>query len=209
MHKELVTLIETKGRISVKEASDELGVPEDFIVDWTGLLPENIIFTHDGFLQDKEFLKEGKIYHFNENQPNKALKVVKKFVSERNYSALVISRKNPYDIQREYQLRETDFIWLTKEQKEQNDNFICVQPEDIPEITKWIQAVADQNEEYVILYDGLESLMMHDSFINAYKALEKWSHIVTQTKALLLLSFNEGSFNEKEKNLLSNHISEL
>lgn len=148
-------------------------------------------------------LKPGSVNLVTEQKPNKSFDMFIDNVMHKVYG-LAISRKNPDLILKEYGLKSTPLIWLTRIETEKT----YLHPAELEQltfaVTDFIDKVGDKRS--VVLVDGLEYLATQNEFSKVLHAVTMMKDKISQSNSSLILPLDPGSFSERDFTMLQKEL---
>ncbi|MDI6708399.1 MAG: DUF835 domain-containing protein, partial [Candidatus Thermoplasmatota archaeon] len=117
---------------------------------------------------------------------------------------LCISRKHPELIKERYGLDKVPKIWLTAEIADDS-----LKPTDLALLTLTIRDFIDKTENGVVLLDGIDYLLLNNSFESVVKTLNSINDSIMRSKSRLILSINPAEFSAKQFALLSKNLEKI
>ena len=118
---------------------------------------------------------------------------------------LLLSRKFPPDVREEYGLIKTPMFWLTKEK----DYKESIHPADLTEISHMIKSFIHKGGETVILVEGIEYLITHNSFEEILRLLEGLHDVVAKRNSVLVVTVDPATLSEQQYHLLARSLKEF
>jgi hypothetical protein len=122
-------------------------------------------------------------------------------------SGFVITRTLPNKIEKKYNLSEVPIIWLSRSKKKNT-----ITPTNLGNIVDEIKEFITKNQNAIVMFDGLEYLIVHNDFDRVLKFLHSLRDEIAVQNARLIISLNPGTMTEdkvallgKELKLLSEH----
>ena len=151
---------------------------------------------------------KGMVYLFEEASPNRAFKLFKNLI-DRNFNGLYITREYPKKVMNKYDLEGVKYLWLTNV-PETN----ALRPTDTEKLRfafrKHLTGKTGENaKNKVILLDGVEYLITHNTFSSILKLLQAIGDIISMTKGTLLIPISPATFQEQERKLLEREADEI
>ncbi len=140
-------------------------------------------------------LKEGTMYLIKGRNVERSYVLFSHVVSEKA-NGLLITRKSPLHMKAAYNLSEVPTLWLS--QKEEGD---VLYPTQLDKLVYLISRALDQ-ENSIILLDGIEYLIVHNRFERVLKQLYIIREVVYRHGGILLIPLDPEAFSEKELGFL-------
>ena len=100
-------------------------------------------------------------YLFKGSDVEKCFRAFKELVSEKK-SGLFITRLHPEEIMEQYELENTEILWLTKSTTDKSS----FDPSQIEKLRWTIKNYVAGHKNSVVLLDGLEYLILQNNFDN-------------------------------------------
>ncbi len=115
---------------------------------------------------------------------------------------LCVTRQYPDRVRRENDLKDVRVIWLSHTPGEDYHN-----PTALGVLTKAIcKFIEDSGGEAVILFDGLEYLMVNNGFLQTLMFVEQINEFVMQRRAIVIFPVSPEALEEKELALLERNL---
>ncbi|MFH0861411.1 MAG: DUF835 domain-containing protein [Candidatus Altiarchaeota archaeon] len=115
------------------------------------------------------------------------------------------TRRYPPKVRDATGLMKTPMVWLTQE-KGFNES---VQPGDLAELSHIIKAFINKGGDTVVLLEGLEYLILHNSFDEALRFVQGIDDVVVQNKSRLIVTIDQSAITEQQYHLLSRELTEF
>ena len=116
---------------------------------------------------------------------------------------LIITRKYPQKILQNSGLSKTPIIWLTSDK----DYDKSIHPADITELSHTIKTFISKGGESVLV-DGLEYIIVHNTFPEVLKFVESVNDAVSQTESTLIFTIDPSTLDIREYHLLARELTE-
>ncbi|MDP6156416.1 MAG: DUF835 domain-containing protein [Candidatus Thermoplasmatota archaeon] len=147
---------------------------------------------------------KGYIYLFEESTPARAFNIFKQMIN-RGYSGMYITREYPNKIIQKYDLRNVPYLWLTNVPEEH-----ALRPTDTEKLRfAFRKHLKDNGVKKIILLDGVEYLITHNTFSSILKLLQASGDMVSMAKGTLLLPLSPATFQEQELKLLEREADKV
>jgi len=117
-------------------------------------------------------------------------------------AGLCITRQFPENVRSRYGLAGVPCVWLS--QIERMDN--TIDPSNLGRLVLTISSFMSENQGSVVLLEGLEYLMIQNTFERTMKHIHQINDIVMAAKTTLFVVVNLGSFEESQRAILSSEI---
>lgn len=155
---------------------------------------------------EREFfpLHTGMGYIIYEKNPEKSIQLFKNYVNRGEFG-LLVSRRFPDQVKARYNLKNAADIWLTTAEGEDN----WIDPNNLSKLHHVITDFVRNAPVSIILFEGLEYLMVRNSFLNSLKFVQSLMDEIVLNRPRLLLSINPEAFEKKELALLRRELIEL
>jgi len=150
-------------------------------------------------------LQPGALYISRERKSEHAFEIFTDLVTH-GLQGLCVSRLRPETVRERYGLRKTPIVWLTQNAEAGEK---CITPTDMPRVHFVISDFLDKAEDSVILLDGIEYIITHNSFPSALKLLQLLNDRVMTHRSRLLLPVDPVAVGEKELALLERDMRPL
>ncbi len=155
---------------------------------------------------DKLLIEPGKglIYLFEEPSPTRAFTLFKKML-DMDFQGLYITREYPKKVINKYGLDDVPYLWLTNV-PEKN----ALRPTDTEKLRfAFKRHLKDEATSKVILLDGVEYLVTHNTFSSILKLLQAIGDMISMSKGTLLIPISPATFQEQERKLLEREADEI
>lgn len=146
--------------------------------------------------QPKYELESGLGYLVEEEAPKQAFDIFTDYVYH-NIPGLCITRQHLDAVREKYGLVKTPILWLSKTPGKNN-----LSPTDLGMLRHVIQEYLEKSGESIIILDGLEYLITHNTFEALIKYLDDINEAVMLSKSRLLIPVDPRTLEEKELALL-------
>jgi len=117
---------------------------------------------------------------------------------------LLVTREYPSKVRKEHKLSTTPVVWLTYEREKS-----AVPPYDLESLNNVIRSFINNERQSVVLVNGMEYLILHNSFDIVLKFVQSIVDVVVQTNSRLLISIDALSINEQQYHQLRSEIDEF
>ena len=210
-----------KIELKIKKLEEELA--QDDIID-TDELPLTGIAEEEPILE--VVMKPRMSYLVKEPKPTRCYDMMhREYAKDR--PILVIARTSPSIIREEYDIGKSTVIWLTMKEKltdnlppsalgvadkshdfaNANDEY--VKPGELPKLYSLALNFIDGNSDGLILFEGFEYLVTHNSFQSLMNFLQKINEDVGQKGFNLVLSVNSAAFEPKDLSQLESEVGQV
>ncbi len=147
-------------------------------------------------------LERGHIYLLMEPQPKKSLQLVKEY-GRLGYEGLVISKLSPEQL-RKKKLKKQKILQFSTASREDS-----ISPDNVVNILLKMKEFMAGKENTILLLDGLDYLVIQNTFDDALSLIQKLAESVTLYKGILLVTVNPKSLEEKQLVLLEGEMEPL
>lgn len=135
-------------------------------------------------------LEKGHVYLLLESQPKKSIRLMREY-GRLGYDGLVISRLPAEQIQKK--LKKQKILQLSSATKEDT-----ISPDNVVNILLRMKEFMTSKKLSILLLDGIDYIALQNSFEDSLNLIQKLIESVTLYKAILLVSVNPKSLEEKE-----------
>lgn len=150
----------------------------------------------------KHFLEKGGTYMINEERPIKSNEIFLDLVTH-GAQGLYITRRNPDEVRKTFGLEKTPIIWLTRE-KSLKDS---IDPRDIVELSHTIREFIKRTNNGLVLLDGLEYLIVQNSYNEILKFIQGLKDIMSLSNARLIIPLDPSAVSQQELHLLKREMA--
>jgi len=148
----------------------------------------------------KKELEGGSTYLIEDETLDFAYDVFSKLVDTDN-KTLCVTRKHPEKIQDEYNIGDTDFVWLST-----SNEAIAVGPKQLDVLSLTIEGfLSDEGD--TILIDGLGYLFSNNPVSTIIQFLQSIQDQITTGNTKLLFAISPSSIEDKYYNLINNELN--
>jgi tetratricopeptide (TPR) repeat protein len=147
-------------------------------------------------------LERGHVYLLLESQSKKGLQLVKEY-GRLGYEGLVITRLSPEQV-RKKKLKKQKILQLSSATKED-----AIPPDNVVNILLRMKEFMTSKRDSILLLDGLDYLVIQNTFEDAMSLIQKLAESVTLYKGILLVSLNPKSLEEKQLVILEGEMEHL
>lgn len=149
-------------------------------------------------------LDEGKTYLVNEEKPVKSNEIFVDLVTH-GISGLYITRQNPQQIRKAYELERTPIIWLTKEKTEEKS----IEPTDLVELSHTMKEFIKEVDESIILLDGLEYLIVQNGYNEILQFVQSLKDSISMSNSRLVIPLDPSTIDTQQLHLLKREMNVL
>jgi len=143
----------------------------------------------------------GTSYVLKTKDAKKAYDTYIRLTKDRVQKGMVISRVFPERLSQKYTLDNTTFLWLSYEKTENS-----IDPSDLDKLEFLIHEFVSSRKGAVILLDGVEYLILQNSFENTLKFLQSLNDQIILNGAALVMPLDPASLEKKELSLLEREL---
>ena len=141
-------------------------------------------------------LREGESYLIEDAQPAEAFDIFLDAVTH-GIQGFSICRIHPKKVRHKYGLKKTPIMWLSTIGTED-----AIDPKDLAKINHILNEFLKRAEDSVILLEGVEYLIIQNSFDKVIKALHSLNDYITIFGSRLLIPVNPKTLDERELSIL-------
>jgi len=150
-------------------------------------------------------LVAGMCYISKEKKSEKAFEIFTDLVTH-EMQGLCITRSRPETVRERHGLKKTPIVWLTQNAEPSER---CIAPTDIPRLHLVIIDFLEKASNSVVLLDGLEYIVTHNSFPSALKLIQLLNDKVMLHKSRMIVPVDPQAVGEKEWALLERDMRRL
>ncbi len=149
----------------------------------------------------KRQFKAGRSYIIEEETKlSEGLRMVdESFPIEKKY---VISRMNPDQIRSDYDLKNSDLIWLTDKSSESKETI----PPNLESLSWTLEEKIKESATDVVFIDGIEYLISNNGFDSTLQFIRRIVDIVSETDTVLLVVVNPKALENRQINMLEREM---
>jgi hypothetical protein len=114
----------------------------------------------------------------------------------------IVTRNYPQRIREKYNLMKTPMMWLTRDQASSSS----ISPADLAELSHMVKDFIQTAKDTVVLIDGLEYLIMHNSFEEALELIQGLDDVVVQSKSRLIVTVDPQAVTPQQLHLLMTEL---
>ena len=141
-------------------------------------------------------LRAGESYLIEDAQPAEAFDIFLDAVTH-GIQGFSICRMHPKKVRHKYGLKKTPVMWLSTIGTEE-----AIDPKDLAKINHILNEFLKRAEDSVILLEGVEYLIIQNSFDKVIKALHSLNDYITIFGSRLLIPVNPKTLDERELSIL-------
>lgn len=138
----------------------------------------------------------GESYLVEGKEPSEAFEIFKDAVTH-GVQGFAICRIHPKKVRSRYDLKKTPILWLSTIETEDS-----VDPKDLAKINHMLNEFFKRASNPIILLEGLEYLIIQNSFEKVIKALHSLNDYVIMSNSRLLVPLNPKTLEKKEVSIL-------
>ncbi len=150
----------------------------------------------------KYMLEGGHTYLIYEEKPFKSTEIFRDMVTH-GFQGLYITRANPSDVRKRYDLEKTPIIWLT----DAKDYEKHVEPFNIMELGYTVGEFTKKTEKGVVLLDGIEYLIIQNDYKRVLKLIHLLEDFIALSGSILIIPIDPATLNESELHLLKKEMT--
>jgi hypothetical protein len=151
-------------------------------------------------------LKPGRCYVVEETPPDVSFDAFSNLVSTSGGGAagLAVTRQHPDLVRQKYGLQKTPIYWLATRAGEG-----VISPTNLGILTQTMVKFIAENDDAVILLDGLEYLVSNNDFGKVLKVIDQVHDHVSQSGSRLILPVDPRAFEPRELALLERNMDRI
>ena len=205
---EFQIMIKSRRYGMMKEADEMLGLPPE---------PQE-----KGATPDATELKPGYSYLVKEERPEGGFALFK-YALSLGKKGMCIARMSPDLVKEKYGELDAKLIWLVSSDQCQTEGLSpsgmglgqdcipgegTVGPDKLPWMFSMLSNFMDANNGGVVLLEGVEYLVTHNSFQGVLKFIQNLNEANSRTKSCLIITVSPTTMDQKEFSLLEREMSE-
>ena len=150
-------------------------------------------------------LEPGSMFIVEEEKPEKSFEL---FVDSVKHGrpGLYITRQNPLLIRGRYHLEKTPNIWLTRSKVPEEN---CITPDELVKLYKTIENFIREAEDGIILFEGMEYLIMQNGFPPVIKFMQSLNDVIMVHLSRLILVIDPLTLDDKELHVLRREMQSV
>jgi len=117
---------------------------------------------------------------------------------------LAVSRQHPDLIRQKYGLEATPIFWLATRAGED-----VISPTNLGILTNTLVRFIVENQEGVVLLDGIEYLISNNDFNKILRVIDQVNDHISQSRSLMIVPVDPRAFSQKELALLERNTEKL
>jgi hypothetical protein len=117
---------------------------------------------------------------------------------------LAVSRQHPDLIKQKYGLEATPVYWLATRAGED-----VVAPTNLGILTHMLVKFVEENQNGVVLLDGLEYLVSNNDFNKVLRVIDQVNDHISQSKSVMIIPVDPRAFTPKELALLERNVEKI
>ncbi len=145
-------------------------------------------------------LKRGNTYYIDEKSGKLAYKILVQ-VLERGLPALYITRMNPDTLEIRELYPNLNIYWLTSLKRKGS-----IAPNDLTKIYTVINDFVKEQENPLVLLDGIETVITNTDFKRTLNMLQKIRDLISQKRGIFLVPINLETLETREKALFEKEM---
>ncbi len=149
-------------------------------------------------------VEPGTTYLLKEQKPDRSNRI---FTQQMNagYKGLYITRSNPKQVRKKYDLGDADVCWLTGVKTDEDIKSVS----GLQELSILVSNFIDENSKSVILLDGLEYLISNNDFPIVLRLVQQIRDKVSTSESNMLIPLNPAALDERQVTLLERECGSL
>jgi len=147
-------------------------------------------------------LRPGGAYLVDEQEPAAALRALER-LTRMGRSALLVTRRNPLDVQRGFKLRHTKTVWLGEAANSAGDQVLAV---SLKLVSTEVEGFLGTNPVGAVVIDGIQDLVDSNDLPSVLQLIQSTVGIVSAGQQILLVSMSPGAFRGRELKLLAQEL---
>jgi two-component system cell cycle response regulator len=155
--------------------------------------------------RDYPSVEMGYTYIHHEDYNMGAYDIFSKIVKG-GHPGLCITRENPANIRRRYNLSKTPIVWLTKNKKLESPS---LDPSEIFKLHPTVESFIKKVHDGIVLIDGIEYLILENDFKSVLKFIEQMNDSIMISDSILIFNIDSKVFDTKEYHLLKRWMKPL
>ncbi len=144
-------------------------------------------------------LEAGTVYLFWDETPDRALTATVTGIGE-GLEGLIISRRNPAEINAKYGLRRTPMLWITTVPGSDHVN-----PTNLGILSDRIARFVERGTNSVVFLDGFETIVTHTDPKKAMQTLDRVKDIVRAHGSRLVITMDRRTVGDKDAALMESN----
>jgi hypothetical protein len=143
----------------------------------------------------------GTSYVLKTKNVRKAYTTYMELREKQSRDGIIISRVFPDRLRQRYGFDRSEFLWLSYEKTEKS-----IDPSDLEKLEYLIHEFVSSHENAVVLLDGVEYLILQNSFESTLKFLQSLNDQIILNGATLIMPLDPKSLDRKELSLLEREL---
>lgn len=160
-------------------------------------IPIKAIAEKRSYAKMRHRLDEGKTYLINEEKPIKSNEIFLDLVTH-GISGLYLTRQNPEQIRKAYELERTPIIWLTREKTDERS----IEPTDLVELSHTMKEFMRDSGESVIMLDGIEYLIVQNGYKEILQFVQSLKDSISLSHSRLIIPLDPSTIDNQQLHLL-------
>jgi hypothetical protein len=145
-------------------------------------------------------LRGGNCYLIEEDRHSRSFELFSELISN-GAQGVCYTREYPNIIKKKYKLENVPVFWLCYSIGERRIN-----PKSLNQLARDVTKFLHQNDEGVVLLDGIEYLIINNDFNEVLRTLHRMCEAVMQNSSRLIIPLNPETLNKKEVALLERNM---
>ena len=113
------------------------------------------------------------------------------------------TRRYPPKVREEFGLVKTPMVWLTEDKTFKES----IHPADLTELSHMSKDFIQKGGDTIVLINGIEYLMMHNSFEDVLRLLQGLDDVVVQNRCRLVVSIDPEAITQQQFHFLSRELT--
>ena len=156
-------------------------------------------------------MKPRMSYLIKEPKPSRCFEMFEREVAAGRIG-LCVARKSPREIRETYEIGTTQILWLTMSEKieevsEEYDEY--VEPNNLPLLFSFVLNFFEGNPEGVVLFEGVEYLISHNSFKTVLKFIQGLNETFSHREGNLVMSLNPQALEPRNYSLMEREMGQV
>ncbi len=148
-------------------------------------------------------LEPGTAYLLADEKPDRAFHILESQLA-RGAKGLVVTRIYPDDVRKRYRIKDVPVLWLSRGYGKD-----AVNPTNLGAMVQDIEKFASGKEDAVVLFDGLEYLLVQNEPQKVVKFVQTLADTASMHHMKVLLPFNTKTVDEARRALLTRDLQTL
>jgi hypothetical protein len=148
-------------------------------------------------------VERGIGYLIIEDNPTKSYHLFSDLIDS-GYSGLCMTRTFPGRVKSSYSFEDVSMLWLSRARDENS-----ILPTNLGAVMRSVKDFMEENENSVILLDGLEYMIVHNDFPKVLKLVHLLNELAALNNAILIMPLNSVTLDEGKVALLKRDLKLL